>query len=218
MIFYDGHIHKKSLEAGGFIIGLEKKYDKKTLSNTEALLFHSVEEKYISFYQVTKAEIDSLIGHGYLKYHARLEGYSPDEVVHSIRINQPRAVIIDTLNEPYWVPYDYWKIAQIFPETPIILAHAGGYAVNEYIKICNIQKNIWIDFSLTHSVLGKYGEEDGLSIIHQAICFSLKHTFRNRILLGSDYPFYDQNEVLKYYGANIGMLNTNFETLLKMIK
>ena len=49
MIFYDAHIHKKSLEAGGFIIGLEKKYDKETLSNKEAFLLHSVEEKYIFF-------------------------------------------------------------------------------------------------------------------------------------------------------------------------
>ena len=218
MIFYDAHIHKKSLEAGGFIIGLEKKYDKEKLSNKEAFLLHSVEEKYIFFHQVTKDERDSLVGHKYLKYHARLEGYSPDEVIHSIQINQPKAVIIDTLNEPYWISYDYWKIAQTFPEIPIILAHAGGYAINEFIKICNIQKNIWIDFSLTHSVLGKYGEEDGLLYVHQAIRFALKHTFKNRILFGSDYPFYDQNEILKYYEASISMLNTNFETLLRMIK
>lgn len=218
MFFYDAHIHKKSLEAGGFIIGLETVYDKKTVSNKEALLLHSVEKKYIAFYQVTKEEIKCLIAHKYLKYHARLEGYTPEEVTHSIYLNQPRAVIIDTLNEPYWNPYDYWKIAKMFPELPLIFSHAGGYAINEFIKICNIQKNVWLDFSLTHSVLGKYGAEDGLHYVCQAIQFALKHNFKNRILFGSDYPFYNQDKVLKYYENSINILNTNFETLLEMIK
>lgn len=218
MFFYDAHIHKKSYEAGGFIIGLEKKYDKKTLSNAEALFLHSVEQKYIAFYYVTKDEMDCSIEHNYLKYHARLEGYTPDKVIHSIRLNKPKAVIIDTLNEPYWNTYDYWEIARTFPQLPIILAHAGGYAINEFIKICNIQKNIWLDFSLTHSVLGKYGADDGLPYIHQAIHFALKHNFMTRILFGSDYPFYEQNKIFKYYEKNIDLLNSNFETLLDKIK
>lgn len=218
MFFYDAHIHKKSLEAGGFVIGLEHKYDKETLSNAEALLLHSVKEKYIAFYHVTKDEIDCPIEHKYLKYHARLEGYDSDKVIDSIRLNQPKTVIIDTLNEPYWNLYDYWKIAQTFSQLPIIFAHAGGYAINEFIKICNIQKNIWLDFSLTHSVLGKYGAEDGLPYIHQAIHFTLKHNFMDRILFGSDYPFYEQKKIFKYYEENINLLNINFETLLEKIK
>lgn len=218
MFFYDAHLHNKSLEAGGFVIGLETGYYDDTLSNEQVLLLHSIEKKYIGFYYVAKREIKQLITHKYLKYHARLEKYSPDEVMDSIYLNQPRAVIIDTLNEPDWVPYDYWKIVRRFPKIPFILAHAGGYAVNEFIKIGNIQKNVWLDFSLTHSVLGKYGAQNGLDYIHQAIRFGLNHNFKDRILFGSDFPFYSQNQIFDYYRNKIDMLNSNFETLVELIK
>lgn len=218
-MIYDAHIHMKNKEKGGFLIGLEGTpiFDG-TLSNSEALRLHNPEIKYLSFYYVTAGEIDSVFPHKYLKYHPRRENYSPDEVIESIRRNAPKAVIIDTLNEPYWVAYDYWRVARSCAEIPFIFAHSGGYLINDFIKICHFQPNVWIDFSLTHTVLGKYSEKKGLDYINSAIQYSLTSSFKSRVLLSSDFPFFSQSDVFSYYKDHILLLNTNFEDLFDLIK
>ena len=219
MCFFDSHIHHKNREKGGFLIGLEGEpvYDN-TYTNDDVLKLHSIESKYVGFYYVSNDRIQEIIPHKYLKYHPKRENYSPDMVINSIKMNSPKAVIIDTLNEPYWQAYDYWNVAKNCSDIPIVLAHAGGYLVNEFIKICNFQKNVYLDFSLTHCVLGKYGSDVGLRYINDAIIFSLNSNFSGRILMGSDYPFYKQEDVCKYYKDYIEMLNENFINLLERIK
>ncbi|MCI9008367.1 MAG: amidohydrolase family protein [Lachnospiraceae bacterium] len=221
-MIYDAHIHNKNIESGGFIIGLEgeRKFEG-VLNNEKALALHSPEDYYITFYYVTKEQcmIDENIGHSYLKYHPRREHYSVEQVAKSINKNLPKAVIIDTLNEPYWVAYDYWKIAKLFPEILFIFAHSGGYLINDFIKICHFQPNVWIDFSFTQTILGHYGnKENGLPYIEQAIKYALKSSFRNKILFSSDYPFCNQEDVFKYYFSYIDQLNDNFLSIFTKIK
>ncbi len=221
MIIYDAHIHNISSESGGFIIGTENEpYFEGTLSNKEALKFHSISKNYLFFYYVTKKEcLERKLLQKYLKYHPRREKYSSDEVIKSIARNNPKAIIIDTLNEPYWISYDYWKIAREFSELPFVFAHAGGYLINEFIKICHFQSNVWLDFSFTQTILGCYGNyESGLPYIDQAIKYALNSSFKNRILLSSDYPFCNQGDVFKYYDKFIKQLNDNFIKLFEKIK
>lgn len=218
MCFYDSHIHKKNVERGGFIIGLEGQpiYDD-TFNNVEALSLHAIENNYIAFYYVSKDELAIKLKHKYLKYHPRREKYTPKEVVSSIKINNPRAVIIDSLNEPYWKADDYWWVARECADVIVVFAHAGGYLVNDFIKICHFQRNVYLDFSLTHTMLGKLGKEEGLFYINNAIHYSLNSDFANRILLGSDYPFYNQLDVVEYYKEYVELLNKNFLDLIELI-
>lgn len=215
-MFFDSHIHNKNSESGGFLVGLEGEpnFDG-TLNNTQVLELQ--DDKYISFYYVTSKELNKNLTHKYLKYHPRREKYTPKEVIQSISINNPACVMIDTLNEPFWTPYDYWEIARCFPKTPFIFPHAGGYLVNDFIKICHFQKNVWIDFSLTHTNLAQFGH--GLLYINDAIKYSLKNNFKDRILMGSDYPFFSQSDVIKFYKSlnAIEKLNNNFYTLKELI-
>lgn len=219
-MIYDAHIHNKNKENGGFIIGLEgEPYFKGTINNQEALSYHDPKNKYIAFYYITKDECgNTSIDHPYLKYHPRREKYTPDEVIASIKVNRPKAVIVDTLNEPYWLVYDYWKVAKECSNIIFIFAHSGGYLINDFIKICHFQPNVWIDFALTHTTLGKLGNKEyGLNYINNAIRYALNSAFRKRVLLGSDYPFFDQEDVFEYYKNDIELLNENFLYLLETI-
>lgn len=220
MLIYDAHIHNVNKEKGGFLIGLEgqPKFEG-TLTNKEALKLHDIEKKIISFYYVSKDEINQPIGWQYLKYHPRRERYTPKQVTDSIRQNYAKAIIIDTLNEPYWVAYDYWNIAREFPAIVFIFAHSGGYLINDFIKICHFQPNVWIDFSATQNILGVIGKEkECLPYIKQAMEYALNSPFKNRILLSSDHPFFDQEEIFKFYEPYLGRLNDNFDNILNLIK
>lgn len=221
-MFFDAHIHHKAKESGGFIIGLERKpYFEGTLSNKEVLTQHNPANNYIAFYYVSIFEKSTIVNHKYLKYHPRREQYSPHDVIDSIRLNQPRCVMIDTLNEPYWSPYDYWKIAREFPELPFIFSHSGGYLINDFIKIGHFQKNVWIDFALTHTTLGQLGnKQKELPYINEAIRYALEAPFAERVLMSSDYPFFSQDDVVAYYEKmnKKDFLNQNFIKLLEKIK
>lgn len=221
MMIFDAHLHNKNHEDGGFIIGLEgKPFFEGTLNNDEALKLHDIKNKYISFYYVDEKECmeKKEIGWKYLKYHPRREKYSPLDVIESIKINNPNAVIIDTLNEPYWGPYDYWKVARELPDITFIFAHSGGYLINDFIKICHFQPNVWIDFALTHTILGKYKAEEGLLYIQDAIKYALNSAFKDRVLLSSDFPFFNQDDVFDYYRDHVEILNSNYLRLFEIIK
>ncbi len=220
MTFYDSHIHCPGEESGGFIVGLEgTPWFDGILHNAEAEAVAKASPAYKFFRYVTReealAEDACRVACGQLlKYHPRREKYTPDEVVASIRALQPRAVMIDTLNEPGWVAYDYWKVARTFPELTFLFPHAGGYLINEFIKICHFQPNVWIDFTLTHTNFGGISSNP-LPYVDQAIAYALKAPFRSRVLMGSDLPFFNQKAVVAYYerlGA-LDMLNENFQRL-----
>lgn len=225
MQFYDAHIHCPGKELGGFIIGLEgAPWFDGILHNDEVEAVAKDNPAYKFFRYVTHAE--ALAGEAcaaprgaLLKYHPRREKYTPEEVIASIRALQPRAVMIDTLNEPEWVAYDYWRVCRAFPELFFILPHAGGYLINDFIKICHFQRNVWIDFTLTHTNFGGISSNP-LPYVDQAIAYALKAPFRDRVLMGSDLPFFNQKDVVAYYERleALEMLNENFQALFGAIK
>ncbi len=222
MKIFDAHIHNKCAESGGFLIALEGSPSfSGTLNNIEILRLHDPRNNYFSFYYVTKKCCKEKFLHRYLKYHPRREKYSVDEVIESIALNNPRCVMVDTLNEPYWQAYDYWRIARTFPGLIFIFPHAGGYLINDFIKICHFQKNVWLDFALTHTVLARYGDSrTKLPYIEDAINYALNGVFNNRILLSSDFPFFSQKDVFDYYEKkeSVSLLNHNFKQLIDLIK
>ena len=217
---YDAHIHKVNNEKGGFVIGLEGvPYFEGALNNSEVMKLHKPEENYISFYYVSRENCTRIVRHPYLKYHPRREKYTVEMVIKSIAANKPRAVIIDTLNEPFWVAYDYWKIVKFFSNVTFVLAHSGGYLVNDFIKICHFQPNVWIDFSSTQTTLGHLGDKNtGLGYINDAIKYALHAPFCNRVLLGSDYPFCSQEDVFTFYNDYLELLDHNFINLMGVVK
>lgn len=217
-MFYDAHLHKPFKEKGGFLVALQGKPKfNDTLNNDEVLKFTKAHKNYLAFYYVSSDEILVKISHKFLKYHPRREKYTKYEVINSIAKSKPKCVMIDTLNEPYWNAYDYWEVARKFPEIYFVFAHSGGYLINDFIKICHFQKNVWIDFALTHTTLAKFNDKNGLLYIQNAINYALHSDFRKRILLGSDYPFFSQNAVFDYYKNHKKLLNANFENLFGII-
>lgn len=224
MKFYDSHIHCPGRESGGLIVGLEgTPWFDGILHNDEAEAVAKANPAYKFFRYMTQVEAmqgaDCAISHGMLlKYHPRREKYTPDEMISSIRTLQPRAVMIDTLNEPGWVAYDYWKVCRAFPDLTFILPHAGGYLINDFVKICHFQPNVWIDFTLTHTNFGGISKNP-LPYVDQAIAYALNSPFRNRVLMGSDLPFFDQMDVVRYYErlGKLDMLNENFERLSEIL-
>ena len=214
MFFFDAHIHCSGKEKGGFLIGLEgKPLYPNSFTNTDILSRHRPASYRFGFYYVQKESCLNCQPHPFLKYHPRREQYTPEMVIQSIKNNSVKCVIIDTLNEPYWQAYDYWEVARSLPDIPFVFAHCGGYLVNDFIKICHFQKNVYIDFSLTHTLLGHYGHRpQGLPYIHDAITYSLHSDFKEKIFLASDAPFYKQDDVVEYYDLlnAIDLLNDNF--------
>jgi len=214
--FFDAHLHSPHREAGAFLVGLEGNpvFDG-TLNNAEVLALHAPQKNYWAFEYVVAGDLHKKGHHPLLKYHPRRETYSPEQVIESIRLRAPVCVMLDTLNEPAWQAYEYWKIARAFPDVPFIFAHAGGYLIQEFIKICHFQPNVWIDFALTHTNFGGISSNP-LAYVDDAIRYALHAPFRDRVLMGSDAPFFSQADVVAYY-AKLGaveMLNTNFERLL----
>ena len=223
--FYDAHLHTRGEESGGFLVGLEgTPWFDGTLHNNEAEQLADGLSGYQCFRYVSSEMLSLPMGNWSrrnkcLKYHPRREKYTPSEVVGSIKALQPDVVMIDTLNEPFWTSYDYWHICRAFPEKMFILPHAGGYSINDFIKICHFQKNVWIDFSLTHTYFGGISPNP-LPLADEAIRYSLSSPFSERVLLGSDLPFFDQTKVVPFYARlnKLDMLNDNFERLLDMIR
>ena len=219
-MFFDAHIHNIGDESGGFLIGLEgEPRFEGTLTNRQVIDMHSPQDQHISFYYVSKSEIQDCCDWRYLKFHPRREKYSINEIGQSISLNRPKCVIIDTLNAPYLNSYDYWYLAKSFPEIPFIFAHAGGYAINDFIKICAFQPNVWLDFSMTAKELGHLSAPSGLPYIHQAIAYSLHGPYSDKILFGSDYPFYSQLDLVEYYDqlSVSNLLSSNFNKFINMI-
>ncbi|MDD4019444.1 MAG: amidohydrolase family protein, partial [Kiritimatiellae bacterium] len=111
--------------------------------------------------------------------------------------------------------------ARAFPDKLFIFPHAGGYLINDFMKICHFQANIWMDFSFTHTNYGGISKNP-LPLVEDCIGYALKSKFNDRLLLGSDYPFFAQEAVFDYYREHnaLGMLNDNFLKLcdLFMIK
>ena len=56
--------------------------------------------------------------------------------------------------------------------------------------------------------------------MNDAINYALNSSFSERVLMGSDYPFFDQNKVVEFYKNmnKLDFLNENYLNLLGKIK
>jgi len=197
--FFDSHAHQCSQETGGFYIGQEglPAFDG-VMKNRDAVLINDVHnykigvEYVCSGFQQTHLNV--------VKYHPRREKYTKDQVISDIASRRPKLVIIDTLNQPFWQPLDYWKVAMAFPEIVFLMAHAGGYDVHEFVKMAHFTPNIFIDFSFTQHVFGVVGKEPTNKFIKDVMCFAVNNkVVRKKVLYGSDLPFASQEEGLDFY-------------------
>ncbi len=224
MIFYDSHLHAVGKECGGFVIGLEgDNLPESVFRNQNAWTFCQNNKGYQFFRYLTRRDVcneDDVVSNTcrFVKFHPRREGYGVEEVGKCIHALSPKCVIIDTLNEPFWVPRDYWLLCKEFPAVVFVLAHAGGYSAYDFVKICHIQRNVWIDFSLTHSCFASISDNP-LPGIDELIRYSFRSPFSDRLLMGSDFPYNQQSEVVSYYAEHgfLEQCNANFVRLYSLI-
>ena len=199
MKFHDAHSHRLVAQDGGLFIGLNgTPVFPDTIDNAQAFALEDKSRLRFAVEYVTKEAVTGT--HPLLKYHPRREKYSREFVVESIRRSQPRLCIIDTLNQPYWQPLDYWAIAREFWEIPFIFCHAGGYDILDFIKMADFTPNIWLDFSLTQEYFGWVGNRTPLQHVHDCIDYGLRFDrIRRKVMFGSDEPFFSQSVALQRY-------------------
>lgn len=221
MIFYDAHCHKLLDQAGGFFIGLEgEPIFADVISNNEALRIEDPSKRRFAVEYITASKKKG--ARPLLKYHPRREKYSVEFVKKSINLSSPKLCIIDTLNQPFWTPKDYWEIAQEFPEIEFIFCHAGGYDILEFLKIAEFGKNISIDFSLTQEYFGWCGGRTKFPHVVGCIDFAIgNQRLKRKVLFGSDEPFFSQKKALEKYAKcpdSKLFLEENFLLLIQKIK
>ena len=209
-LFYDAHAHCIESQKGGFLIALEgEPIYEKTYNNIDIynLNFNS---NFIPVEYITKNfnQTSSQV----IKYHARREKYTRDAIINDIDTRKAKIVIIDTLNTPYYDYRDYWEIVSSFKNIFFILAHCGGYDIDDFIKIIDFNRNVYTDFSLTLQYFGIVKNNPYIKIMN-AMDYMLQNSKINkRILFGSDNPFYSQKEAYNYYYENgyMDLLNNNY--------
>jgi len=201
MKFYDAHSHRLLDQSGGFLIGLEgKPVFPDTLTNDGTF---ALENRTRLLFAVEYVAAGTVRGsRPLLKYHPRRERYPPEFVSDSIRRSQPRLCIIDTLNQPYWQPLDYWSIARRYPDIQFIFCHAGGYDILDFLKMADFTPNVWLDFSLTQEYFGWTGQRPRLRQVTDCIDYALQFDrIKRKVLFGSDEPFFSQRSPLELYAA-----------------
>lgn len=219
MMFYDCHAHQVGTQAGGLMIAIEnsKVGDMPVYSNLALrqadLGEHFCKVEYVTHaFQKTTTRI--------VKYHPRFEGYSAQQVLRDIAIRRPVAVVIDTLNAPFWTSYDYWKIAHANPDIQFLFSHAGGYDIQKFLEMCHFTKNIWLDFSYIQNFYGVIGDRPKYKMFEDAMEYALVADFKGRILFGSDYPEYPQERNVAWYEEHNAaqLMNENFERFRALIE
>jgi hypothetical protein len=197
--FHDAHSHALLAQDGGLFIGLEgSPVFPGVVTNAEAFALEDPARLRFAVEYVTSAA--GVGRHPLLKFHPRRERYSPQFVHSSIASSAPRLCIIDTLNQPFWTPGDYWAIARDFPHIQFILCHAGGYDILDFLKMADFTANIWLDFSLTQEYFGWCGDRARFEHVCASIDFGLScRKIRHKVMFGSDEPFFSQAKALERY-------------------
>lgn len=213
--FYDAHSHIIEEQIGGFLIALEgTPLFKNTFSNVEVIKIAN-KNNMIPVEYVTNEfkEISSEV----IKIHPRREKYTVAKIIEFLKEHNPKIVIIDTLNLPFFDYKDYWQIIMQNNNINFVLAHCGGYEIDDFIKILDFNENVYTDFSLTQEY---FGIVDGKNI-YKKIEESMNYIIDNKklsekLLFGSDNPFFSQKKAYNYYLKRdmIKKLNNNFEKLI----
>lgn len=214
MDFYDAHAHCIENQIGGFIIALEGEPHYGCSYNNSQVRSICKENSFMHVEYVTKDfnPTQSSV----IKYHPRRERYSKEEIINDIRKKSPKIVIIDTLYNPFYHYGDYWEIVSSFKEVFFVLAHCGGYDIDDFIKIIDFNINVFTDFSLTQEYFGVVDNQAFLKIKNTMEYMLNNKKINRKILFGSDNPFYSQKKAYDYYFENglIKMLNDNFLRLI----
>lgn len=219
MEFYDCHAHQIGKQKGGLIIAIENECVGKmpVFSNAEIRNLE-VPDGFVKVEYVTK-NFD-WTNSAVVKYHPRYEKYTSLQVIHDLKERKPKAVVIDTLNEPNWTPNDYWMVARSFPKIQFLFSHSGGYDINKFMEMCHFSKNIWIDFSYIQNYFGIVGSKSKYWLIEDTMRYALNSDFKDKILFGTDYPEFSQALALEWYDNNgyVDKLNHNFERFYDLCK
>lgn len=199
MDFFDVHAHQIENQCGGFIIALENENIYTDIFNNESIkeienrskLLFAVEYVTSKFQETEKSIV---------KYHPQREGYSLPLVEKDIVKRAPKICIIDTLNQPFWQPQDYWILARKFKHVQFLFAHSGGWDIMDFIRIAILEDNVWLDFSWTQEYFGWCGNGPKYQNIINTIEFAFSHKkLIKKIMFGSDNPFYSQNTAIEKY-------------------
>lgn len=216
MGFYDAHAHTVEEQKGGFVIALEgEPYLSRAFGNRDIHQICSdpgfIPVEYVRRdFNPTVTEV--------IKYHPKRECYSKEDIISDLRCRNARVVIVDTLNSPYYNYLDYWEIVSSFKDITFVLAHCGGYDIDDFIKVVDFNKNVYADFSYTQEYMGVVVPgSNAYAKISDAMDHMLNTKRINRkILFGSDNPFFSQRLAYEYYfdRGYIDLLNENFEELI----
>jgi len=79
------------------------------------------------------------------------------------------------------LPILYDDVANLIPDTPIILAHMGGFKFLEVLAVANKNKNIYVDTSLTLEYFYR-------TPFQEQVRFVLEKIGYDRVIYGSDFP------------------------------
>jgi predicted TIM-barrel fold metal-dependent hydrolase len=136
-----------------------------------------------------------------VKIHPRFQGVSVgDERVRDVvgwagAHGQP--VVFDcfphgeSLDDPSRDPLAFHALAREFPDTLIVLAHAGGHRVLDAFMVAKSNPNVILESSFT---LGYFAG----SSVERDLAFAMKALPAGRAMYGSDYPELDLGEYLQH--------------------
>ena len=216
MDFYDAHAHTVEEQKGGFVIALEgepclsRAFGNKDIHKI-CLSAGFIPVEYVrKDFNPTITEV--------IKYHPKREGYSKEDIISDLKCRNAKVVIVDTLNSPYYNYSDYWEIVSSFKYITFVLAHCGGYDIDDFIKVVDFNRNVYADFSYTQEYLGVVlPNGNAYPKILDAMDYMLNtKRMKRKILFGSDNPFFSQRLAYEYYfdRGYIDLLNGNFEELI----
>ncbi len=200
--YYDCHMHGIGKEEGGLLIALDGLRGSVGGYNNNEILEAASKKKGIIPVQYVKWNFDETYT-SIVKYHPRREKYTVADVEKDIIKRKPKAIVIDTLNQPEWEPNDYWKLARKFDTIPFLFSHTGGFDILQFMNIAMYQNNVWIDFSFVQQVFGFCGKKQSLHAITDVMDYGLKEEkiFR-KLMFGTDRMRNDEDvsqEILKVY-------------------
>ena len=222
MKFFDAHAHCIKNQAGGILLGMDgEPYFKGTLTNAQIETIVKDDKRFLPAYYISK-NFGQVPNERILKYHPRREKYTAEEVIADLSKRACKICIIDTLNQPYWQPLDYWKVVAANQDKYFILPHVGGYDIIDFLKILDFNKNVYVDFSMTQEYFGWCGPRSRLALVADAIDYCLNsEKLSKRVLFGSDEPFFSQELALRKYSTYTcaeDVFVNNYQELINKIR
>lgn len=220
--YYDCHMHELiSEQKKGFLIALDGRrgsdggYNNQEILDIAKSVTDIIPVQYVDWqFCETQTPI--------VKYHPRREKYPMSQVMKDISNRNPRAVIVDTLNQPDWQPQDYWVLAREFPQIPFLFSHAGGYDMLAFINMVTYQKNVWIDFSYVQDIFGWWGNQPRLKPVIDLMEYGmLNPKVHGKLMFGTDSMRGEQQKdenILKLYGRYKCFQTVVHDNYLKFLK